>query len=226
MARYGQIIPCNWSHSDTIQWIRQDTPLGFAVAEARNLIVDHFLAQEFEWLFFIDHDVVLPPDTFVKMNQYMLKAEVPVVTGLYYAKSHPAEPLLYRGRGNSYYSGWKLGDKVWVDGIPMGCTLIHRSLLKVMAKDAPLYSVPGHRKIKQVFDTPSGAFYDPEKGYQGFAGTEDLAWCNRILAGHYLKKAGWPKVASKKYPFLVDTSLFCFHITEQGQKYPLGGYSQ
>lgn len=223
IARYGQIIPCNWSHSDVIHWINQCTPLGYAVAEARNLVAHEAIKGKFEWLFFIDHDVILPPDCFVKINQYMMAAKYPVVSGLYFAKCHPPEPLLYRGRGNSFYNKWKPGEKVWVDGIPMGCTLIHVSVLKAMAADAPDYTISGNRTVKKIFDTPAGTHVDVEKkSWHGFAGTEDLAWCNRVIAGKYLHKAGWKDVSKKTYPFLVDTSIFCKHMTMDGQVYPKG----
>ena len=223
LARYGQIIPCNWSHSDHISWMNQYTPLGYAVAEARNLAVEQAVRNNFQWLLFIDHDVILPPDCFVKMNHYMLSGKYPVVSGLYYAKAHPPEPLIYRGRGNGFYNKWKMGEKVMVDGIPMGCTLIHGKLLQAMYEDAPEYKVSGPRVIKKVFDTPFGVYEDPQrKGWNTFGGTEDLAWCNRVMAGNYLAKAGWPKLAKEKYPFLLDTSMFCKHITNDGQVYPIG----
>lgn len=221
LARWGQIIPCNWSHSDVIEWMHQASPIGYAVAEARNVIVDKFIKSKAEWLFFIDHDVILPPDCFIKINNYMLQGDIPVVCGLYFAKAHPPEPLVYRGRGNGYFNGWKLGDKVWVDGIPMGCTLIHQSLLKEMWKDAEEYTAGGNRRVRRVFDTPGGIIHEPGEGIHSYQGTEDLAWCNRVLAGDYLKKAGWPKIARKKYTFLIDTSIFCKHITNDGQVYPL-----
>lgn len=223
LARYGQVIPCNWSNSDFYHWMNQATPLGYAVAEARNIIVHHFVKSGADWLFFIDSDVILPPDCFVKINQYMMEAKYPVVCGLYFAKCHPPEPLIYRGRGNGHFQKWRMGEKVWVDGIPMGCTLIHKSLLKLMWEDAPEYVAGGNQKVKMVFDTPAGSYFDPEKGgYHGYSGTEDLAWCNRVIGGGYLKKAGWAEVAKKKYPFLVDTSIFCHHITPDGQVYPIG----
>lgn len=223
IARWGQIIPCNWSHSDHISWMNQFTPLGYAVAEARNLAVEQAVRHKFEWLFFIDHDVILPPDCFVKINQYMMSGEYPVVAGLYYAKAHPPEPLVYRGRGNGFYGKWQPGDKVMVDGIPMGCTLIHGKVLQAMYEDAPEYKVSGLRVIRKVFDTPFGAYQDPEgKGWNTYGGTEDLAWCNRVMAGKYLAKAGWPKLAKERYPFLIDTSIFCRHITQDGQIYPIG----
>ncbi|KKK97110.1 hypothetical protein LCGC14_2656030 [marine sediment metagenome] len=222
LGRWGQIIPCNWSYSDRMCFLNQVTPLGYAVAEARNVIVDEVVKGDFEWLLFIDSDVVLPPDCFVKLNEYMREEKIPVLSGLYYAKCHPPEPLIYRGRGNSHFHKWKLGEKVWVDGLPMGCTLIHGSLLREMWNDAPEYMAGGNRKVRQVFDTPQGQFVDPEtKENKTFQGTEDLAWCDRVMKGGYLKKAGWPEIAKKKYPFLVDTSIFCRHIDMSGRTYPL-----
>jgi len=221
MARFGQIIPCNWSYADRLIYLNQVTPLGYAVAEARNVIVDEVVRGGFEWLFFIDSDVVLPPDCFIKINEYMRDEKYPVVSGLYYAKCHPPEPLIYRGRGNSFYHKWKMGEKVWVDGVPMGCTLIHGSLLREMWNDAPDYVAGGNKKVKQVYDTPYGTRKDPELGSFNWSGTEDLAWCDRVMEGGYLKKAGWGDIAKKKHPFLIDTSIFCRHIDMSGKMYPL-----
>jgi hypothetical protein len=227
LAKSGQIIPCNWSHTDIIQWLRPCTPIGYDVANARNIVAHEAVQKNFEWLFFIDHDVLLPQDCYIKINQYMLSGKYPVVSGLYFAKAHPPEPLIYRGRGNGHYTKWKMGDTVMVDGIPMGCALINVKLLKEMAKDAEDYTVDslshGKITIKKVFDTPFGRYEDPEtKGWHSYSGTEDLAWCNRVMEGKYLAKAGWPELQKEKYPFVMDTSIFCRHITNDGQIYPIG----
>src|SRR5512139_622098 len=95
-------------------------PVGYQVADAQNIIIKAAIENNVEWLLFIEDDTCPPPDAFVRINDYMKKAEVPVVSGLYYTKGMPPEPILYRGRGNSYYDDWKMGDKVWVDGIPTG----------------------------------------------------------------------------------------------------------
>ena len=224
-ARYNQIIPCNWGHSECTPMLAQaQHPLGFLVAEARNVIVNEFINRKFEWLFFIDHDVLIPHDCFVRINEWIhdYGHKFPIICGLYFAKASSPEPLIYRGRGNSYYKDWRMGDKVQVDGIPMGCTLIHQSVLKAMWDDAPEYVAGSAGKIRKVFDTPAGVYHDPETGMNyGYAGTEDLAWCNRIITGKYLAKAGWPKLQQEKYPFLMDTGMFCWHITEGGERYPL-----
>jgi hypothetical protein len=228
MARFGQIIPCNWSNGDIFQYFDQFSPLGWAVAEARNICVKHFIEQGHEWLFFIDHDVVLPPVTFLKIGEYIRKGDVPIVSGLYYCKSSHPEPLLFRGRGTGYYDKWKPGDKVWVDGIPMGCTLIHRSIIQRLWDTSPeevARGLGGQQIVtRKVFETPREAWFDPEaQQYFTKVGTEDLFWCERIMKEKVFEKCGvkaYAKYQKKKFPFLLDTTISCKHIDENGRQYP------
>lgn len=220
LARYGQVFPCNWAASDLIQYFDMYSPVGFAVAEARNICVDFAVRNKYEWLLFIDHDVIIPPDTFLKMNDYMRDGRVPVVAGLYYAKGNPPEPLIYRGRGNSYFKDWKPGDMVWVDGIPMGCTLINVGLLAAMHDASEEYDVAGGRKVRRVFETPAHLGLDKETGaYVAVSGTEDLWWCTRVMKEKWLEKCGYDFVKDREFPFLMDTSIKCGHITQDGRVY-------
>ena len=222
VARYGQTIPTNWSMAERMQPLSQISPLGYDVKDARNIIVQAAVQAGFEWLFFLDSDVILPPDTFLVLNEYMRQGDIPIVTGLYCTKSQPSEPLIYRGRGNSYFRDFKLGDKVWVDGTGMGLNLMNVKVLTEMWKDAPEYLAGGNQKVRKVFDTPQFMWIDPEAGgIKGFQGTEDLSFYDRMIQGDYLAKAGFKKVARKKYPILFDTGLFARHITPDGVQYPL-----
>ena len=229
IARWGQVIPVNWSMAEIAQAFSQVGPIGYLVADARNVVCHTYLkTRDAEWLFFIDHDVILPGDCFVKINAYMdarKSKQVPMMCGLYYAKANPAPPLIFRGRGNSFYQGWKFGDKVEVDAVVMGCTLIHRSIIEEMAKISPDYAVPGVKgPVKKIFETPRKSWYDPESHrYQKEVGTEDIYFSDKVLDNDILKKAGWHKHAKKKYPFLCDTSIFCKHIDQNtGKQYPEG----
>ncbi len=220
-ARFSQVIPCNWSSSSVTSGLNTAIPMGYLVADAQNIAIQDAIDRNFDWLFLHEDDVVLSHDCFLRLNEYMRDGSIPVISGLYYTKSEPSEPILYRGRGNSYYGNWKFGDKVWVDGVPTGCLLISMRLIKEMYKDAEKYTA-FNRPCRKVFDTPGKVWFDPETGHMETAmGTSDLYWCDWVLSGKYLKKAGFDKVCRKKNPFLVDTKIFCKHIDlNSGRQYP------
>jgi hypothetical protein len=228
LARYGQVIPCNWSQVESLQFMDQYSPVNYLVADARNLVVEQAVKNNFEWLLFIDHDTIIPPKTMLTFNDYMISKKYPVIAGLYFTKSVPAEPLIYRGIGTSYYDKWHFGDIVEVDGIPMGCTLIHVSILKAMYEEAEPYKI-GDYSVRRVFQTPARTWWDPEKiSWQNAAGTEDLHWCRNVIDNNFFIKATkfggtWEKFQKKKYPFIIDTGLYCKHIEFDGRQYPSMG---
>jgi len=219
-ARYGQIIPANWSSVQMTEFMNSYIPLRYQVDDAQNMIVKHMLEGDFEWLLLIEHDTCPPPDAFIRFNQYMREEKVPVVSGLYYTRSRPSEPLVYRGRGTGAYTDFKIGDPVWCDGVPTGCLLIHSAILREMWKGSPEYALHG-TITRRVFDTPRLIFTDPTTGNSfSQSGTSDLAWCTRVMLGKYFEKAGWKKYQEMEYPFLVDTNIFCRHINPDGELFP------
>ena len=42
----------------------------------------------------------------------------------------------------------------------------------------------------------------------------------RVIRDDVLKRAGWPKIARRRWPFLVDTSVLWRHIAPDGMTYP------
>lgn len=155
----------------------------------------------------------------------MNEQQVPVVSGLYFTRSRPSQPCVYRGRGNSFYGNWELGDEVWVDGCPTGCLLIHSRILEEMWKESDVYLIQypdGRREeARKVFTTPRDVWYDPESGsFNTSAGTSDLDWCTRVMENDFFKKAGWDEYQDMEFPFLIDTNIFCRHINPDGELFP------
>ncbi len=221
-TKLGQIIPTNWEQGTSFMHYGGNHIITnrFPVADAQNLIVGQLVREDFEWLFLHEHDVLLPPNGLIILNEYMRNADVPVVSGLYWTRSQPSEPIIYRGRGNSYYTDWEPGDKVWVDGVPTGCLLIHGSLLRAMWDESEEYIAYGH-PTRRVFDSPAGMFLDPlSDNFATYHGTSDLEWCRRVMEEDWFTKAGWSDYAGKEFPFLLDTNLMCGHIDISGQQYP------
>lgn len=228
--RYNVTIPVNWSQVEMTHQIPTYYPLRYQVADAQNIIVKQALFPQghqegkFEWLLFIEHDVVIPADCFLILNEYLQEKKAPIVSGLYYTRSRPSVPLVFRGRGNGVYTDWNPGDIVYADGVPTGLLLIHTGILQLMWDDAPEYSVYGDI-TRRVFHTPRDMWVDPQTGNHGFKnGTSDLDWCNRVMEGDYIRKAGWEdywdNLPDERYPFIVDTRLFAEHIEKNGERFP------
>ena len=219
-SRYNQIIPTNWSKTDMIQYLSSYIPIRYTVADAQNLAVQEAIERKFEWLLLIEDDTMPPPDALLQFTRYMDKGDIPVVSGLYFTRSVPPEPMVYRGRGNHYYTDWKLGDKVWVDGVPTGMLLISVRLLKDVWDDSTEYRTVSGQVARRVFETPNKTWFNEITGAQEtLVGTSDLDFCNRVMTGGYLKK--WPKVADKEFPYLIDTNIFCRHIDPDGTQFPM-----
>lgn len=221
-ARYGMAIPSNFSKIDMQQYMSSFIPIRYTIADAQNMIVNEAVRKDFEWLLIIEDDTVPPPDALIRFNEYIRSREYPVVSGLYFTRSDPADPMVYRGRGNSYYTNWKLGDKVMVDGVPTGMLLLSVDLLREMWNDAPEYMC-GEYKVRRVFDTPVKTWFNEESGAQEtLTGTSDLDFCTNIINSDYLARAGWPQLQGKKYPFLIDTNIYCKHQDRStGTQYPI-----
>jgi hypothetical protein len=196
--------------------------LGYTVAQSRNLIVQAFLNSGREWLFFLDHDVMCPPNAFIWVDEQIRKPKSPVIGGLYYTKSSPAEPLIYRGSGNGSFRDFELGDRVWCSAMGMGFTLIHQSVLAHLYEHSPVLDVSGV-KVRQVFTSPRQTYMDPETGaWTRTVGTEDIHFLKRIKnEGVFKAIPQWEHLEGKKYPFIVDTRMFCQHIELTGVRYPL-----
>ncbi len=221
-ARYNQLIPTNWSKTDMIQYLNSFIPLRYTVADAQNLAVREAIERGFEWLMLIEDDTMPPPDALFQFTEYMDSDEIPVVSGLYFTRSVPPEPMIYRGRGNHYYRDWKLGDKVWCDGVPTGMLLLSVRLLKAVYEESAEYMTRDGQKARRVFETPTKTWFNEISGAQEtLVGTSDLDFCNRIMRENFMEKAGYPEIAKKKHPYLVDTNIFARHIEQDGTQYPI-----
>lgn len=223
-ARYGQLIPCNWSHVEMLSAMNSYMPLRYQVADAQNLIVKHFIEADYEWLLLWEHDCCPLPDFIQRLDYYMSEAKTPIVSGLYYTRSRPSDPLIYRGRGTGAYRDWQLGDKVYCDGVPTGLLLIHRAVLKLMWDESPEYAIRG-TTTRRVFETPRNSWHDPESGqYNSISGTSDLYWSERVIREDVLRRSGWGDyvdgLPDPRFPLLVDTNLFARHINPNGESFP------
>lgn len=220
-ALASQLMPANWSTSTMVVPMSTMIPVRFQVADAQNVIVKSAVEGGYEWLILLEDDVLAPPTLYAQLNTYMRKADVPVVSGLYYQKSEPTEPLIYRGRGNGAFTNWEPGELVWADGVPTGCLLIDVGLLRAMWAESDEYEVGGQR-TRRVFMDKNHGWVLEDGSISVNSGTSDLNWCQRVVEGEFFAKSGWDDYQRMQWPFLVDTRISCGHITPDGQVFPAG----
>jgi len=101
---------------------------GKPIAEARNELMQGAIASNCDFLLFLGDDVLLPPDTLHQLIQRMWDdPSVHLVTGMYWTKTWPTQPYIWRGIQRGPYLDWKHGEYFEVDYAGCDCLLIRLS---------------------------------------------------------------------------------------------------
>ena len=103
-------------------------PPPYTVASKQNEIVKFALEQGADWIFFWEDDVIAPPNALLQL----LSRNKDIVTGVYWSKSNPPVPLLFRGHMRGPFEDWKVGDFIKVDAAGMGLVLIKTKVFKAI----------------------------------------------------------------------------------------------
>jgi hypothetical protein len=163
---------------------------------ARNVACKEVVDKGYEWLFFLDSDVVPPRDTLIRLINHRR----PVISGVYCRRSPPASiPVAIKG--GQWVNTPPNSGVIEVDLVGAGCLLIHRSVLEQLP---PL----DERRGKKWFDWRVDMAHSLPPGE---ALSEDFAFCLQC------KKHG--------IPILLDTNIQCKHVgyaqSTYGQLVPL-----
>lgn len=126
------------------------------IDDARNMLVETFLKSPTEWMFWMDSDMVFPPDTLVKLFKVAEDKNAKMVSGIYYQRKGLNYPVLW-SRGDELESGNTTGtmspraatnkyvgtfifphkDKQQpfkAHAAGFGCVLVHRSVFEAMPR--------------------------------------------------------------------------------------------
>ena len=106
---------------------------GMPFDHGRNLCAQRCLENNFEYLMFLDDDVIVPPDAYVKL----LAHKADIISGLYMRRTEPICPVMMRVQPNgqaSWVANFPVGETIEVDYVGAGCLLIHRRVLEKMQK--------------------------------------------------------------------------------------------
>ena len=89
-------------------------------AKARTAIVNMALERDTEWLCFIDSDVYPLVDSITRLMSH----NKPIVTGIYYMKSMPAQPVIFKNMGSGPYWDYPVEELFPIEGSGLGICLI------------------------------------------------------------------------------------------------------
>lgn len=102
---------------------------GMPFDHARNTGCQKLLELGWEWLFFLDDDVLCPSDTIPRLMAHRL----PIVSGMYYRRAEPLVPVMLKEKadktGYDWITQYTPNSLVEVDLVGCGCLLIHRDIL-------------------------------------------------------------------------------------------------
>jgi hypothetical protein len=104
---------------------------GMPFDHARNAAVQMMLTENFRYLFFVDDDVMIPPDAYAILRSNNLD----IVSGLYYRRAEPIMPVALvkdRNGKREWLSSLRYGDVIPVYMTGAGCLLVRRKVFEIV----------------------------------------------------------------------------------------------
>jgi hypothetical protein len=151
---------------------------------SRNRACQIMLEQGADYIFFLDSDVIPPPDTIHKL----LRHNLPIVSGVYHRRSPPhGVPVMMRPVGQ-WITHYPPNQLIEVDVVGAGCLLIRRDLLEKMPPQRP-----GHH------------WFDWRVHLKGTQGISD----GECLSEDFTFNTACKRMGVK---IMVDTGIQCKHI--------------
>jgi SAM-dependent methyltransferase len=201
----GRPVPWEWA----MAFRSLDPPINYnvfyntvqhtRVDAARNHFAQYAKQEKAKYLFMMGDDTVPPGHTLRKLVYLMdNNPEIDVLGAMYWTKSDPSFPLVFRGNGAGAYWDWKLGEFFECTGLGMDATIIRTSIFDKLDEKFP--GEPYFLTIKA-----DGYAEDLNKTETW---TEDLYFCDKVQ-----------KIGGKIF---MDSSLQCDHYDVwTGKKYSM-----
>ncbi len=164
---------------------------GMPFDHARNTACRKLLELDWEWLFFLDDDMIVPKDTIRRLMAH----NKPIVSGLYYRRNLPLYPVMLRDTptGPQWVTEYPQDKLIEVDMVGSGCMLIRKDVIATFPKineNTPWFEWRCDREDLTGADRVS----------------EDFAFCR------HAKKYGGHQI-------FVDPTIKCLHVglSESGE---------
>ena len=182
-----------------------------------------FMSSDAEWVFWMDDDTVPPRNTIARLLE--LRREI--VAGLYFLGGPPHNPLAFIRTAEGFYRplyNYTPGTLTQVDGVGMGCTLIHKDVYRkimdahevFLRPNASMIAVPKAAIIDNPY-TPDYKTMHVENGVLVMPLTKPEEDENRPWPFYAMEYSRTEDLhfgelcANAGIPIYVDTSITCKH---------------
>ena len=155
---------------------------GSLIYDARNKLAQQAIKEEFDYIFWLDSDMIFMTDTLNRLMETMNKTDADIVSGIYFRRSAPYTPVAFSEldidleNGKNYHADYtgELSGVHEVAAIGFGCVLM---------------------KTEVLFDV-FGKFGSPFEPIGGYG--EDLSFC-------------W-RARELDYKVFIDFDVKCGHV--------------
>jgi hypothetical protein len=175
---------------------------GMPIDKARETIVEKALDRKCKYVWFVDDDTA-PPFFATRSLIETLENSDPrtmVAGGIYCAKAHPTDPIVYRENGVGSFWKWKQGDIFECASIGTGCMMIKTELFKHLER--PWFkTIDGEGTSEQPINFATDDIYFCDKVIK--AGFKIMA-DSRVLCIHW----GWDADQQDFVPFTLPEDCY------------------
>jgi len=173
---------------------------GQSPASNRNTIIKQALERDVEYVFFVDDDCLLPPDTLIKL----LNHDKDMVTGLYPMRNFPHRPIIFDQALDDGRCIWheledNEGGLVPVEAAGAGCLLVKRHVLEKVAEAYRHPFTLGELEPDQWCDDLSFFKHTRSLGFKLYC---DLS----APVGHIAKVTVWPNKINNQWAITYDSA--------------------
>lgn len=183
-----EIISYTKKHLPGLEELSYSTKSGVRTDKNRNVLIDEALENNYDYILWLDADMVYPVDIIVKYFQQPFK----IIGCVYFKRKYPYHPVLYVN-GTNPIKPYKMVDptklepnKIYeVDGLGFGGVMVDTEVYRTMGGDKYMnYGLNYHLPYETTDQL-----------------THDLVWCKKA------KEYG--------YKIFVHTGVYAGHITER-----------
>lgn len=107
----------------------------YRVDIAKERLVEMAIKNHAQYILMIDDDVIPPSDSLLKMiSLWKSDPKYKIISGVYWSKSEPSVPLLFKGNMEGSYWDWKTTDIIEADAGGAGLLFVDTEVFKKMSK--------------------------------------------------------------------------------------------